>query len=62
MSIAKANTLLAKFHSLSNSAEFINGHGEEGFSFEDEKFNKAYLRVNKILAKKLNSQAERYLK
>ena len=61
MSIAKARTLLAKFHSLTNASEFISCHGEEGFTFDDEKFNKIYLREKIKTAKKLDKQAEKYL-
>lgn len=61
MSIAKARTLLAKYQSLSNSAEFIRSHGEEGFSFKDKKFNKVYMRENLKLSEKLNKEAEKYL-
>ena len=61
MSIQKARTLLAKFQSYSNAAEFIRSHGEEGFAFIDKKFNKAYLRENKKLFKKLDAIAQNYL-
>ena len=37
----KAQYFLAKSHALSNAAEFIRSHGEEGFSFEDKDFDKA---------------------
>lgn len=60
MSIAKARTLLAKYQGLSNAAEFIRSHGEEGFSFEDKKFNVVYLRENLKLAEKLNKESEKY--
>jgi hypothetical protein len=62
MSTIKATELLAKYLSLSNAAEFIRSHGEEGFSFENEKLNKFYFRENIKLAKNLNNQAEEYLK
>ena len=52
---------MAKFQGLSNAAQFIGSHGEEGFSFEDEKFNDIYLRENKKIAEKLNKQAMKYL-
>ena len=65
MSIAKAITLLAKYQGLSNASEFIRSHGEEGFSFEDKKFNDVYLRENKKLSKRLDREAmvfwEKYL-
>lgn len=61
MSKAKARTLLAKFHALSNAAEFIRSHGEEGFSFSDDDFNKIYLREAKSLAKKLDKQSQSYI-
>jgi len=57
MSIAKARTLLAKTLGLSNAAEFIRSHGEEGFSFEDKKFNNVYLRENKKLSERLDREA-----
>jgi len=57
MSVAKARTLLAKYQSLSNASEFIRSHGEEGFSFEDKKFNKVYMRENKKLAKRLEKES-----
>lgn len=61
MSRAKARTLLAKFHALSNAAEFIRSHGEEGFSFNDDDFNKIYLREVKKLTKKLDKQSQSYI-
>lgn len=66
MSIAKARTLLAKYQSSSNASEFIRSHGEEGFSFEDKKFNEIYLRECRKLSEKLEKQSEvfyqKYLK
>lgn len=53
---------LANYHSLSNAAEFIRSHGEEGFSFKLGYFNKAYLKRNQKLAKRLNLEADQYLK
>ena len=61
MSIARAKTLMAKYQALSNAAEFIISHGEEGFSFQDEKFNDVYLREKVKIADKLNRQAVEYL-
>jgi len=40
----KARQLFAKFHAFSNAAQMIGSHGEEGFSYDDEKFNDAYLK------------------
>lgn len=60
MSIAKARTLLAKYQGLSNASEFIRSHGEEGFSFEDEKFNDVYLRENKKLAERLEKESIKF--
>lgn len=60
MSIQKARTLLAKYQAYSNAAEMIRGHGEEGFSFEDKKFNKVYNRETKNVADKLNKKATEY--
>ena len=58
----KAEYYLARFHSLSNAAEFIRSHGEEGFSFEDEDFNNAYMMANKTLSKQLNERADKFYK
>jgi len=57
MSIAKARTLLAKYQGLSNASEFIRSHGEEGFSFEDKKFNAVYMREKEKLSKRLDNEA-----
>jgi hypothetical protein len=57
MSIAKARTLLAKFNAITNASEFIRSHGEEGFSFEDKKFDDVYQRETKKLSAKLEKQA-----
>ena len=66
MSIAKARTLLAKYHGLTNASEFIRSHGEEGFSFEDKKFNDVYMREKKKIAERLDKEAmvfyKKYLK
>lgn len=62
MSIAKARTLLAKFHALSNAAQMIGSHGEEGFCYDDKKFDKAYHNAVKNLSKKFDKQAGMYLK
>ena len=61
MSTAKARTLLAKYQSLANASEFIRSHGEEGFSFDDDEFNKIYLRESQKTAERLNKRAEKYL-
>ena len=61
MSIAKATTLLAKFHALSNASEFIRSHGEEGFSFQDENFDKVYKRETVKLSKKLDKMSSKFL-
>jgi len=61
MSIAKARTLLAKYQGLSNASEFIRSHGEEGFSFEDEKFNDVYMRENKKLSDRLDKEAMKFM-
>lgn len=61
MSIQKAITLMAKYQAITNASEFIRSHGEEGFSFEDEKFNKTYLREAGKLSEKLEKMAEKYL-
>ena len=57
MSIAKARTLLAKYQGLSNASEFIRSHGEEGFSFEDKKFNNVYMREKEKISEKLDREA-----
>jgi hypothetical protein len=62
MSLQKAMTLIAKYQALTNASEFIRSHGEEGFSFEDEKFNEIYLRETEKLSKKLQKLSEKYLK
>ncbi len=60
--LKKARYFLAKYQTLSNAAEFIRSHGEEGFSFEDDDLNKAYLKENVKLAKQLNDRAEVFAK
>lgn len=62
MSLQKAMTLMAKYQALTNASEFIRSHGEEGFSFEDEKFNETYLRETEKLSEKLEKLSEKYLK
>jgi len=58
----KARYFLAKYQALSNAAEMIRSHGEEGFSFEDKYFNKEYQKQVEILAKQLNDRAEVFAK
>ena len=53
----KALYYLAKYQALSNAAEMIRSHGEEGFSFEDKEFNDVYLKQKDILAEQLNSRS-----
>ncbi len=60
--LKKARYFLAKYQTLSNAAEFIRSHGEEGFSFLDEEFDKAYSREGEILAKQLNDRAAIFAK
>lgn len=60
MSIAKAMTLQAKFQALTNAAEMIRSHGEEGFSFQDKKFDRIYHREINKLSEKLNKIADKY--
>ncbi len=57
MSKRKAYYYLAKYHSLSTAAEFIRSHGEEGFSYGDEKLDIVYKRENQKLADQLNVRA-----
>lgn len=54
----KARQYLAKFHSFSNAAEFIRQHGEEGFSFNDEKLNEKYMKQNEKTASMLERKAD----
>ena len=54
----KAQYFLAKYQALSNAAEMIRSHGEEGFSFEDKVFNKEYLRQTKKTAEQLDKRAK----
>ncbi len=58
----KAEHFLAKYQALSNAAEMIRSHGEEGFHFEDEDFNNEYLKQCKIVAKQLNQRAQSFAK
>ena len=58
----KAKNYLAKFHAFSNAAEMIGSHGEEGFGFEDNKFNKAYLRQCQSAKNHLMKIADNHLK
>jgi len=58
----KAQYFLAKYQALSNAAEMIRSHGEEGFSFEDKVFNKEYLRQTKKTAQQLNKRANLFAK
>jgi hypothetical protein len=53
----KAKKLQAKFQSISDAAEFIRSHGEEGFSFKDPEFMKYYLNECKLLAEKLDKSS-----
>lgn len=61
MSKSKSATLLAKSHATTNASEFIRSHGEEGFSFQDEKFNSIYQRETKKLSAKLEKIAQKYI-
>jgi len=61
MSTAKARTLNAKYHAITNASEMIRSHGEEGFAFIDKKFDKVYKRETKKLSDKLNKMSEKYL-
>jgi len=58
----KALYFLAKYQALSNAAEMIRSHGEEGFSFEDKELDKAYQRETKKVAKQLNNRADVFSK
>ena len=60
--INKAKYFLAKFQALSNAAEMILQHGEEGFAFKDEKFDKIYKRECYNLSKQLNDRAAVFAK
>lgn len=57
----KARFYLSRYLSLSNAAEFIRGHGEEGHSFEDEQLNRMYLRSNQILSNQLEERSEKFM-
>ena len=56
--IRKARNYLAQYQALSNAAAFIGTHGEEGFSFEDDRFNNAYLKMCKKLSVSLEKRSE----
>ncbi len=60
--LQKARYFLAKYQALSNAAEFIRSHGEEGFSFEDKKLHKVYLRETEKLFKQLDERANSFAK
>lgn len=57
----KAKNALAQFNALSNAAEMIGSHGEEGFSFQDNEFNQAYLKAAKRVKKSLMLKADKAL-
>lgn len=61
MSIAKARTLLAKYHAITNASEFIRSHGEEGFSFEDKNFDAIYQRETKKLSERLEKLSDKII-
>ena len=56
----KATYYLAKALALSNAAEFIRGHGEEGFSFEDEQLEAQYKKAGEVLGKQLDNRSATY--
>jgi adenosine deaminase len=58
----KAQYFLAKYHALSNAAEFIRSHGDEGFAFEDKDFDKVYKRECKNTYKQLQARANIFFK
>ena len=58
----EAQYFLAKYQALSNAAEMIRSHGEEGFAFEDKVFDKEYKRQTVITAKQLDKRAELFAK
>ncbi len=60
--IRKATYYLAKYLSLSNAAEFIRSHGEEGHSFFNDELNESYLKSNGILYQQLEKRSLKYLK
>lgn len=53
----KAQYFLAKYHALSNAAEMIRSHGEEGFSFADKDFDNVYKRECLNTYKQLEARA-----
>ena len=57
----KAQYYLAKFKALSNAAEFIRSHGEEGFAFKDEAFDRAYKKECEKIAHGLKGRAYAFL-
>lgn len=58
----KAQYFLAKYQALSNAAEMIRSHGEEGFSFEDKSLDKEYKRQTVKTAEQLNKRAKVFAK
>ena len=56
----KAEYYLARFRALSNAAEFIRSHGEEGFSFKDKDFNTAYMKAGKSISEQLDDRADTF--
>lgn len=60
--INKAMYFLAKYEALSNAAEMIRQHGEEGFEFNDEIFDRIYRREAHNLYKQLNDRAAVFAK
>lgn len=53
---------MAKTQALSNAAEFIRSHGEEGFSFNDEDLEKQYYKAKTELANQLDKRADIFKK
>lgn len=60
--LQKARYFLAKYQALSNAAEFIRSHGEEGFRFEDADFCKSYFKETENTAKQLQERADVFAK
>lgn len=60
--LQKARYFLAKYQALSNAAEMIRSHGEEGFAFEDKDFDKVYKKEAEKVAKQLNARAAVFAK
>jgi hypothetical protein len=58
----KAIYYMAKTQALSNAAEFIRSHGEEGFSFNDEDLEKQYYKAKTELANQLDKRADIFKK